>query len=145
MQIDKHILIRYFLGQSSEDEKETIRKWLESDDANKNTFVRERIRFDASIVANKEEITTNKPFRMNSILRKSLQIVATILLLRESGIGWKKFTSFVSRRRGFVPGATLVLAFPGLFGGKCQRYGADRPSFSYASGFRSPSGRLETD
>lgn len=81
MQVDKHILIRYFLGQSSEDEKETIRKWLESDDANKKHFVRERIRFDASIVANEEEVTTNKRFRMNSVLRKSLQIAATILLL----------------------------------------------------------------
>jgi hypothetical protein len=29
MQIDQHILIRYFLKQASEEEKEAIRQWIE--------------------------------------------------------------------------------------------------------------------
>lgn len=81
MQVDKQMLIRYFLGQSSEDEKEAIHQWLESDETHKKYFIRERIRFDASVVVSEEEIMTNKRFRVNSLLRKSLQIAATILLL----------------------------------------------------------------
>lgn len=82
MKVDKHILIRYFLGQSSEEEKNAIHKWLESDEANKKLFIRERIRFDASIVATDEkDIIKKKPFQINYLLRRSLQIAATILLL----------------------------------------------------------------
>lgn len=72
MQVDKQMLIRYFLGQSSEDEKEAIHQWLESDETHKKYFIRERIRFDASVVVSEEEIMTNKRFRVNSLLRKSL-------------------------------------------------------------------------
>jgi len=49
MQIDQHILIRYFLKQASEEEKEVIRQWIESSEDNRRRFIRERIRFDASI------------------------------------------------------------------------------------------------
>lgn len=80
-QIDRHLLVRYFLGQSTEEEKEAIRQWLESDEAHKKYFVRERIRFDASIVGGENEIQSNNRFRIHPILRKSLQIAATILLL----------------------------------------------------------------
>lgn len=34
MQIDQHILIRYFLKQASEEEKEVIRQWIESSEDN---------------------------------------------------------------------------------------------------------------
>lgn len=81
MQIDKHILIRYFLGQSSEEEKEAIRGWLESDVANKQEFIRERIRFDASVVADEDKIRTAKPWRIHPYVRAGLKIAASLLIL----------------------------------------------------------------
>ena len=38
MQIDQHILIRYFLKQASEEEKEVIRQWIESSEDNRRRF-----------------------------------------------------------------------------------------------------------
>lgn len=81
MQIDKNILICYFLGQSSEEEKEAIHQWLESNEGNKKQFIRERIRFDASIVANENDIKTNKPTHFKSFIRSGLKIAASILIL----------------------------------------------------------------
>ena len=40
MQIDQHILIRYFLKQASEEEKEVIRQWIESSEDNRRRFIR---------------------------------------------------------------------------------------------------------
>lgn len=56
MQIDQHILIRYFLKQASEEEKEAIRQWIEGSEDNRRRFIRERIRFDASILADETAI-----------------------------------------------------------------------------------------
>ena len=38
MQIDQHILIRYFLKQASEEEKEVIRQWIESSEGQPPAF-----------------------------------------------------------------------------------------------------------
>ncbi|MEG1545428.1 MAG: FecR family protein, partial [Tannerellaceae bacterium] len=82
--IDKHILIRYFLGQSPEEEKEAIHQWLESDEAHKKQFIRERIRFDASTLSNENEIRLNKSVSFESFIRISLKIAASILILVSS-------------------------------------------------------------
>lgn len=81
MHIDKHNLIRYFLGQSPEDEKEAIRQWLESDPANKQLFVRERIRFDASIIADENQIRPTKRWHIHPFVQTGLKIAASFLIL----------------------------------------------------------------
>lgn len=81
IQIDKHILIRYFLGQSPEEEKESIRQWLEDDPANKQLFVRERIRFDASIMADENQIQPAKRWYIHPFVQAGLKIAASFLIL----------------------------------------------------------------
>lgn len=84
MHIDKHILIRYFLGQSPEEEKEAIRQWLENDPANKQQFVRERIRFDASILADENAIRPAQRWHIHPSIQIGLKIAASFLILLSS-------------------------------------------------------------
>lgn len=87
MQIDQHILIRYFLKQASEEEKEVIRQWIESSEDNRRRFIRERIRFDASILVDEAavepstKITSGKRYRLHPALNWSLKVAASILIL----------------------------------------------------------------
>lgn len=81
MQIDQHTLVRYFLGQSSEEEKKAIHKWLESDEANKKCFIRERIRFDASILIDERDIKPVRRFYINPTVYKAIAIAASFLFL----------------------------------------------------------------
>lgn len=81
MQIDQHILISYYLGQSSEAEKEAIHQWIESDEANREIFIRERIRFDASILVEEPVLRSGKRIYLQPWLRWSLGIAASILFL----------------------------------------------------------------
>lgn len=87
MNIDQHILIRYFLGQASGDEKESIHQWIEQDEANRKQFIRERIRFDASILIDGtavkpgNKIVSGKRFRLHPVLSWSLKVAASVLLL----------------------------------------------------------------
>ena len=87
MQIDQHILIRYFLKQASEEEKEVIRQWIESSEDNRRRFIRERIRFDASILVDEAavepstKIASGKRYRRHPALNWSLKVAASILIL----------------------------------------------------------------
>ena len=58
MNMDRNILLRYFSNESSEQEKEDVRQWLESDNAHQKQFIHERIRFDAALIVDEEKITT---------------------------------------------------------------------------------------
>lgn len=84
MNIDRHILIRYFLGQSTEEEKEAIRQWLENDPANKQQFVSERIRFDASVIVNENEIRPVERQRIHPYILIGMKIAASFLILLTS-------------------------------------------------------------
>lgn len=81
MQIDKDILIRYFLGQASEAEKSAIQMWVESDEANRKSFVRERIRFDATVLVDERAILPAKRFYVPAWAVPVLKVAATVLLL----------------------------------------------------------------
>lgn len=87
MQIDQHILIRYFLKQASEEEKEVIRQWIESSEDNRRRFIRERIRFDASILVDEAavepstKIASGKRYRLHPALNWSFKVAASILIL----------------------------------------------------------------
>ena len=81
MNIDQHIFIRYFLGQASEEEKETIHQWIEHDEANRKRFIRERIRFDASILVDKPNTKVGRYLRIQPWLNWSLKIAASVLFL----------------------------------------------------------------
>ncbi|MDR1938299.1 MAG: FecR domain-containing protein [Tannerellaceae bacterium] len=82
MEIDRNILVRYFLGQCLENEKEEIRQWLESNEANRQQFIRERIRFDASIVIDERKISSiHRQRRAESLVRKALKVASAILVL----------------------------------------------------------------
>jgi ferric-dicitrate binding protein FerR (iron transport regulator) len=84
MKIDRHTLNRYFAGESPEEEKENIRLWLENDRTHRNLFIRERIRFDATLVA--DEYTVDVAGKNRSALRRNkteklLKIAAAVILI----------------------------------------------------------------
>lgn len=87
MQIDQHILIRYFLKQASEEEKEGIRLWIEESEENRKRFIRERIRFDASVLVDEAAVepsakaASGKRFRLHPALSWSLKVAASVLML----------------------------------------------------------------
>jgi ferric-dicitrate binding protein FerR (iron transport regulator) len=82
MKTDRHLLVRYFLGRCSEEEKEVVRQWLESSEAHRHTFVRERIRFDASVVMRETEDVSSSPrARATHIVLPVLKAAAIVLLL----------------------------------------------------------------
>lgn len=81
MQIDKEVLIRYFLGQASEVEKEAVHMWVESDEANRKSFIRERIRFDASVLVDERTIVPARRFYVPLWVVSCLKVAATVLLL----------------------------------------------------------------
>jgi ferric-dicitrate binding protein FerR (iron transport regulator) len=86
MEINDNVLVRYFLGQCSEREKEEIHRWLESDKANERRFIRERIRFDASLMVDEWTIARSRPHsRIFSLVVRVLRVAAVILFLWTGG------------------------------------------------------------
>lgn len=81
MNINHHILHRYFLGDCSEEEKESIRQWLESDESHMDVFIRERIRFDASIVIDENKILQDNYKNRRRRILNTLKIASIIVLL----------------------------------------------------------------
>ncbi len=138
MNVDRHTLIRYFLGQCREEEKEAIRQWLESDEKNKKQFIRERIYFDASIVADEKNIRPGKRTYHKRFTWGLLKIASAVLLLVGSGYLFSLFqfnkpevvvqNIFVpagSRTSVNLPDGTRVwlnsnttLKYPNVFAGK---------------------------
>lgn len=86
-QIEQDLLIRYFLGQASEKEKEEIHQWIESDEVNRKYFIRERIRFDASILVERPVLTVRKEsinrgtWHIGTRLRNVASVAAAALLV----------------------------------------------------------------
>ena len=78
MNIDSNMLARYFLGECTEWEKEAIRVWLESDEAHKKQFIRERIRFDASVVIDENRLSSSATSNKGKFL---LQVAIVFLFI----------------------------------------------------------------
>ncbi|MDR1160742.1 MAG: FecR domain-containing protein [Tannerellaceae bacterium] len=136
--MDRYMLIRYFQGECSEGEKESIRQWLEDKEENKKQFINERIRFDASLMIDEDNIRLRQPDNKKKILPTLYKTVAAILLLLGSSYlfslyqsGYRE-TSFQqinvpagSRTSVTLPDGSLVwlnsnttLSYPNLFSGK---------------------------
>ncbi len=82
MKIKRHTLVRYFLGQMSEEEKESIHQWIEEDESNRKQFIRERIRFDASVLVNAEAVQSKRRRqRLPVWLVRGLETAACLLIL----------------------------------------------------------------
>ena len=83
MKIDHNSLVRYFTGESSDEEKESIRIWLDNDEKHRKQFIRERIRFDASVVVDENDVSgvQKKSGVKRRILFNILKVASVILLL----------------------------------------------------------------
>ncbi|MDR3308944.1 MAG: FecR domain-containing protein [Tannerella sp.] len=83
MEINRNILISYFLGECSDEEKTAIKQWLASDEAHKQMFISERIRFDASVIVDEDSITSYnvRTTHVGTIFRNMLKIAAAVSLL----------------------------------------------------------------
>lgn len=84
MEIDRDILVRYFSGECAEEEKAAIHEWLESDKQHKREFIGERIRFDASLMIEEDEIPQSQPVRIKRVALSFLKIASAILILTGS-------------------------------------------------------------
>jgi ferric-dicitrate binding protein FerR (iron transport regulator) len=85
MEIDRTILIRYFSGETSENEKIAIQQWLEGDEAHKRQFIHERIRFDATLVIDEDRVLSIQTGNVRRVLWNTLKIVSIILILAGNG------------------------------------------------------------
>ncbi|MCD8268367.1 MAG: FecR family protein [Parabacteroides sp.] len=94
MDIDSNILIRYFQGECTEWEKEAIRVWLESDEAHKKQFIRERIRFDASVVIDENKLSSSGVSNKGkTFIWNTLKIASAILILIASSYCFSLYQS----------------------------------------------------
>ncbi|MCE2617383.1 MAG: FecR family protein [Phocaeicola sp.] len=86
MEIIYDILFRYFMNQTTNEEKLLIHEWLEKDENNKKEFIKERARFDAVSLMNEEkkevddEKTTSKVF-VSMWIRYAMSVAATVLVM----------------------------------------------------------------
>jgi len=116
MEPDRNILTRYFLGECTNDEKESIHQWLESNEAHKQQFIRERIRFDASLVIDEEKIATSRPAVRKNILFTTLKIASAILLLVGSSylfnLYFDRQTEKITQEINVPPGNRSSLTLP---------------------------------
>lgn len=81
MKIDENILIRYFEGSATEVEKEQLHGWMEEDESNRKRFIREQIRFDASLLLSEKPMQRPERKRLYVMAAKALRIAASILLM----------------------------------------------------------------
>jgi len=81
MEINRDILVRYYQGESTEEEKNEIQLWLESNTENKRQFIHERIRFDASLIIDEKKLQTGRKDKTKKITLGFLKIASVILIL----------------------------------------------------------------
>lgn len=81
MQLGKDTLRRYFLQQASKEEKNAIKNWLDGHQERKKEFVKERIYFDASLIADENQIISKKPTLRSFKLTPYLTIAASIVFV----------------------------------------------------------------
>ncbi|WP_080904222.1 FecR family protein [Parabacteroides sp. Marseille-P3160] len=136
--MDRYMLIRYFQGECSGEEKERIRQWLEEDEKNEKQFINERIRFDASLFIDENEIQIQRQNSKKRFLWTLSKAVAAVLLLIGSSYLFNLYHSnnsddsfqhinvpAGSRTSVTLPDGSLVwlnsnttLSYPNLFSGK---------------------------
>ena len=76
--MNRDLLTRYFQGECSEEEKTIICQWLEGNEAHQTELIRERIRFDASLMAGEGRST---PAVRRSLNWPAVAAASVILLL----------------------------------------------------------------
>lgn len=81
MQIEKQILTKYYKGEATEEEKENIHQWLHLSEDNKASFIRERIRFDASVLAGELKPKEQKKSKLIQSLIWCSKIAASAVLI----------------------------------------------------------------
>lgn len=81
MEIEKNILIRYFEGSATEEEKEQLHQWIEESESNRKRFINEQIRFDVSLLLPEKQTHLPERKRLYVMATKGLRIAASILLL----------------------------------------------------------------
>lgn len=97
--MDYNLLYKYFKGLASEQEKEAIKKWMESSPENRTAFLNERKMFDTILMNGGQSITDNENIintvKNNSTSKKKIYAyeiakIAAILLLAIIG-SWYYF------------------------------------------------------
>lgn len=81
--MDKHLLYRFFQGNTTIEEEKYIRQWMESSPENKSTLFAERKLFDAMILLPEEEavpIKKTRAFPVKELLRIAAAVAITFLI-----------------------------------------------------------------
>lgn len=81
MKINRDTLVRYFLGDCSEDEKASIHQWIDNDKKNLEEFIKQRIYFDTSLMVDQQEIASSEIPYTKKRIWVALKIAAAVLFL----------------------------------------------------------------
>lgn len=67
--MNRETLYRYYEGLVTDDEKSLIHQWIEADEKNRRQFITERIRFDATLMA-RENVMSSSSSSSTSLLQR---------------------------------------------------------------------------
>lgn len=81
--MDKNILYKYFAGNATPEEKETLKNWLDEDAAHQQELIRERQFFNAVIMADeyKEESKPARVIKYYPVIKEFVKIAAIVTLV----------------------------------------------------------------
>ena len=82
MKIERDILYRYFEGIATEEEKNFIHQWIEDSADNRKQFIRERIRFDATLLTDEKAVAApSKRIHLSLWMVNTIKVAASVLVL----------------------------------------------------------------
>ena len=89
--MDQQILHKYFRGETNEDEERRIIEWTENSPENRDRFLEERKFYDIALFMNAEEKAQPKKAKTIMMVKWSMGIAASIIVILSCGLLWKEY------------------------------------------------------
>lgn len=84
--MDRDILFRFFEGHSNVEEELAIQQWMEASDDNRDTFMRERMHYDAMLMVNVSDDNVEPIIRTIPLRKRMRAMAAAVAVLLLSGL-----------------------------------------------------------
>lgn len=78
--MDQELLYKYFKGAASIEEEKQILDWVDASDENRDAFLKERMIYDISLFADKQDVEEKKPLRLAPMMRWASRIAAAVII-----------------------------------------------------------------
>ena len=89
--MDQSVLHKYFQGEASYTEEQSILKWIDASAENRKIFLKERMLYDVALFANDKQLEKKKKNRMMPVLKWSASIAASIVILWSVGLIFENY------------------------------------------------------